>query len=397
MKRRTVQAPAHGSDESSACVGVFTSLTSEIERNILRGIVRYANALTDWHMMFDCWPHAYTAHDWRKCDAFIVRGGTLPTVAAVEVARTVLITGKPLPCAFRVWTDDRRIGSIAAEYLLSKGHERFVFAGNGSIFTFAEREAGFRERILAAGKTFVSVSRRADALSGQLRKDETAKIGEVLRQSPKPVAVCTGSAIDGRSVLQICRAYGLAVPHEVSVVSCDDDALIAKTSNPTLSGVDIRAEAIGYAAALHLDALISDPASVSPNSFEGVAPGAVVARASSDATVQAEPCVAKALRFIRLHALERVSTDDIARNAGVAERTLDRAFRAEIGRSPYNELLRLRLVRAHDFVTQTDWSINRISERCGFCSRARFVEQFKREYGYSPTQHRRGKDTPIRR
>ena len=87
--------------------------------------------------------------------------------------------------------------------------------------------------------------------------------------------------------------------------------------------------------------------------------------------------------------------DAIARAVGMAKRTLERAFRRELGRTPRQELIRIRVRRAHDLLMQTDWSVSRIAKRCGYSSTMHFVTHFRREYRLSPAQFRRSRARPA--
>jgi transcriptional regulator GlxA family with amidase domain len=86
--------------------------------------------------------------------------------------------------------------------------------------------------------------------------------------------------------------------------------------------------------------------------------------------------------------------DAIARAAGVAKRTLERVFHRELGRTPRQELIRIRARRAHDLLMQTDWSVGRIAKRCGYSSTMHMVKRFRREYRLSPAQYRRSRTRP---
>jgi AraC-like DNA-binding protein len=60
----------------------------------------------------------------------------------------------------------------------------------------------------------------------------------------------------------------------------------------------------------------------------------------------------------------------------------------QTGYTPYNYILHFRLEKAKQHLTETDWSIARISEEVGFTSPYNFSVAFKRSTGLSPKQFR---------
>ena len=373
-------------DAPAPRVCVLLNLTSEFDRDVLRGVLRYANALTDWQLLVQRWCKDMSDDEWAECDALIVRGADHPIYRShsAVLSRCVSVTGRPTGAAARVWTDDRALGAVAAGHLLSLGHARFVFVGARSNSVFRAREEGFRAAIEARRKKSVAVEEAFPDATGEDPEVWTQRISLLLKRTPRPLAVCVATPVDGRTVLNVCLALGLNVPHDVAVVSCEDESLVAESCRPALSGVDVRGEAIGYSAAERIEAILDAPDTTESGALVTVAPGAVVTRGSSDAVAVVEPCVVKALRYIQAHALEPVSVDAIARAVGMAKRTLERAFRRELGRTPRQELIRIRVRRAHDLLMQTDWSVSRIAKRCGYSSTMHFVTHFRREYRLSP-------------
>lgn len=80
---------------------------------------------------------------------------------------------------------------------------------------------------------------------------------------------------------------------------------------------------------------------------------------------------------------------DFAARAHLSERTLLRRFRAEIGTSPRQWLLRARLDRAREMLETTDLPIEAVAQNAGFPTAAALRSRFTTVLGTTPTTYRR--------
>lgn len=80
---------------------------------------------------------------------------------------------------------------------------------------------------------------------------------------------------------------------------------------------------------------------------------------------------------------------ELARQAGLGERTFLRRFTAATGTTPHRWLTERRLERAQRLLERTDLSIDEIAARCGYGSAAALRHQFARLRGTSPSRYRR--------
>ncbi|MFB7618476.1 helix-turn-helix domain-containing protein [Kitasatospora sp. NPDC056181] len=79
---------------------------------------------------------------------------------------------------------------------------------------------------------------------------------------------------------------------------------------------------------------------------------------------------------------------DLAEHAGISVSSLNRRFRAQAGVSPPQYLLRLRLDRARELLTQTDEPVERVAALAGFASAASLRQHFARLTGTTPRSYR---------
>lgn len=104
-----------------------------------------------------------------------------------------------------------------------------------------------------------------------------------------------------------------------------------------------------------------------------------------------------ALRIIWNYSHRHLSVSDIARQLGIARRTLERRFLAARKRTVLEELTACRLARAQRMLRETHLPIKHIAYAAGFSSPTHLPTVFQRELNMTPQQYRAGAvDTAIR-
>jgi LacI family transcriptional regulator len=81
--------------------------------------------------------------------------------------------------------------------------------------------------------------------------------------------------------------------------------------------------------------------------------------------------------------------EDVARQAGVSRRVLERRFVELLDRTPADEIRRVHLERARQLLVETDMALSQVAEIAGFSSQAYFSDLFRRQAGMTPIQYRR--------
>ncbi|AEW98270.1 GlxA family transcriptional regulator [Streptantibioticus cattleyicolor] len=95
---------------------------------------------------------------------------------------------------------------------------------------------------------------------------------------------------------------------------------------------------------------------------------------------------------------EPLSLADMARHAGVSVRTFTRRFRAEVGTSPGQWLVRQRVERALHLLETTDWPVDLVADRAGFGTGASLRQHLNAVVGITPQAYRRtfrGRRGPV--
>ena len=94
----------------------------------------------------------------------------------------------------------------------------------------------------------------------------------------------------------------------------------------------------------------------------------------------------KMLTYIYENYAEPVKLDDIAKAADISRSEAGRCFHTYMGCSPVDALIQYRLQMAHRLLSERSQTLQQISYACGFNSVSYFSRQFKKRYGYAPSQ-----------
>ncbi|MFX0575885.1 GlxA family transcriptional regulator [Nocardia nepalensis] len=94
------------------------------------------------------------------------------------------------------------------------------------------------------------------------------------------------------------------------------------------------------------------------------------------------------LRWLEENAAKSLTVEDVANQAGMSPRTLNRRFREQTGSTPLQWLHRARIRQAQYLLEATNHPVDRIATQVGFGSPTSFRDRFKRVVGTSPHAYR---------
>ena len=100
----------------------------------------------------------------------------------------------------------------------------------------------------------------------------------------------------------------------------------------------------------------------------------------------------KVIPYLEEHFAEAIPVPDIAAYAALNPQYLMRVFKKETGLSILEYVTELRMKKAAEILRETDWNNELIAERCGYISTNYFIRLFKKHYGMTPGEYRRGKE-----
>ena len=120
-----------------------------------------------------------------------------------------------------------------------------------------------------------------------------------------------------------------------------------------------------------------------------IPPHGVIGRQSTDILAIDDEAVVRALRFIQEHAFRDIGVRDILQELPISRRSLEIQFRKFLGRSPAEEIRRVRLERGRELLGRPDLSVSEIASACGFANGTRFGVAFRKRFGQTPLAYRK--------
>jgi len=280
-----------------------------------------------------------------------------------------------------VYTDAESIVRGVVRELLSLGFSDYAFVPYPEdVIWNREREAAFFRMVKANGKRAhkIDVGNKTDG------KDVIGVLVDGVARLPKPCGVFAVNDEMGGKVISACRLAGLSVPDDVAVVGVDNDESLCEQSQVSLSSVRIDYEAEGYVSAELLDRqmqLRTGGRRQSKVVHQLVDATGFVRRASSRRSIDAR--VAKALEHIRLHALKRVTPDEIAELMGVSRRFADMLFLSIVGQTVFDVVRQTRIERVKEMLSAQGHAMASIADKCGYPSLSALCREFKTVTGLS--------------
>ena len=99
--------------------------------------------------------------------------------------------------------------------------------------------------------------------------------------------------------------------------------------------------------------------------------------------------IADAVRIIRREApAQALRVSDLISRLPTSRAAFQKRFRAALGRSPKDEITRVRLQRLQQLLNDTDWSIKEIAFEMNFDSSEELGRFIRRKLGMSATEYR---------
>jgi len=288
-----------------------------------------------------------------------------------------------------VHTNDRSVGRLGAEHLLERGFRRFAFIEH-PFFWSADRRAGFVETVSAQGfeTDLYSVPFPSQVAGGPAAwEQQQLALSEWVSSLPKPIGVMTSTDLLGQQFLEACIRAKVNVPEQVAVIGADNDEPICNISYPPLSSVIINDAQRGYEAAALLDKLMAGKKAPPETTY--VEPSGVVSRASTDIMAIADEMLVQALRIVRDRACDGIGVDDVVRLVPLSRSVLERRFRKLVGRSINNQIVRVKLNRAVQLLSETQLELKVVAHKAGFGSIAYMTAVFQKRLQSTPGSYRR--------
>ncbi len=385
LDRNPVSVPLKSSSHVKR-IALSFPLRSSHWQEIVRGVYRFAEVQKSWMISFHNEEDVSTALA-GKPDGVIAMIQTAQEVCTLQawggfvVDASCELEDSPF---IQIGFDPLATGMVAADHLMALPGRAYACAGDTLSSTEQKIARGFVERLHQAGLDAIrtTFSSHDSSESTALRNhDVLAWLAEL----PKPAAIFALNDSLAHSLARSCFSAGLRVPQDIAILGCSNDEFLCSVSQPPLSSVSLPYAALGYEAAKLLDSIMS---SVEAPRRKLLPPLGAITRQSTDPAAQAEPALAAALRFIRENLTGRIGVDDIAEASGMSRSSLERRFRAVVGRSPLAELVRERVERAQHLLVNSELSIKEIAKVAGFHDVRHLSVTFRIKTGLTPSKYR---------
>jgi LacI family transcriptional regulator len=396
-------------------VALFMGLSDFYEHGIARGVVRYARSRQDWRIFGFGWMFSRLEDisSW-KGDGVIARvedAASADRLAALRIPVVDVAGGYDRPRFAKVTNDDFLTGYNAALHLLGCGLSRFAFLGVSGTRWSSLRREGFEravaERAGSGGRAGHEAPRTPlpaferplswweswGEEEGEAGKDGGA-LGAFLSALRRPFGLFACNDTTGLRAAEIAGRLRIPVPESMAVLGVDNEDILCELASPGLSSIMLDCEAIGFRAARALDEAVEGGAR--GGEVVAVPPKEVVERASTRVCACDDELVARAATFIRAEAQEGIDVSDVLGVVPASRRTLEKRFKAALGISVHDEIVRVRLAKAKRLLRETESTIEAVAAESGFGTAQRFYEVFRSREGVPPGQWRRaaGRDGP---
>jgi LacI family transcriptional regulator len=377
-------------------VALLIETSREYARGLLRGVARYLQEHTRWSVYFE--PHGLDSPPPKWLPKW-QGDGILVRINNRQMADAILRTGipavdlrgaLPTPGIPFIGVDNIPVARLGFEHLHNCGLRNFAFCGTPrgenpnqdlrcDYFVEVVRKAGF--------ECNVYVGERPARARPSWEQQQQGLVAW-LKKLPTPVGVMTCHDDRGQQVLDACRRAGLAVPDQVAVLGVDNDPNLCNLCNPPLSSIDVNSARIGYESAVLLERLMAGEKPPHQPCLLGP-PRGIAARRSTDLLWVDDEEVASAIRYIREHACEGIAVRDVLNQTSNSPSALEKRVKKTLGRTIKAEIGRIRLARAKLLLTETNWPVAKIAERCGFSEPKYFSAVFHKTIGMKAMDYRR--------
>lgn len=285
-----------------------------------------------------------------------------------------------------VYLNERKIALVAAKESLRIGRRSCAFVPylTDTVWSNTRRNV-FRKALNAHGltpRTFCADTRRACR-----PKDVQSLLRRFLATMPLPATVFAANDSMARETISAARALGLSVPEDVAVIGVDNNELIATSTTPSLTTVEIDFQKAGYMAAQLLDERMATPQGKVHSVFLG--PIRLVRRGSTAVTRRRDDIVANALEFIRRDCRKGITAADVAGLFPCSRRMAEIRFRTATGRSIGEEILSCRMDIVRSLLSNPNVRLDAIADLAGWRSPDVLRQYFRSATGMSMRDWRR--------
>lgn len=364
-------------------IALVTNPNDPFLRSVIQGVLAFRDETANWELRLFDFSQKHLLNEFLnwKFDGVLLIAVPVPMYSKLQESgrMRVSLLCEPNPdLKVQIAFDDVATARLAAKHLLDQSCRHFAFVRLSDEHWAVSREAVF-QAALAEHKQHSAVFADTNASSTQIEN--------FLRSLPKPCGVFAANDWQALRVANVARSIGLDIPGDLALLGVDNDPICCGISTPPLSSIQQATHALGRQSAALLDSLLhGEPAPVAPILLP---PVELIARQSSNILAIEDPELAAAIQFIHTHAHEHINVADVFNHVMCSRRWLQDRFSRTLGRSPLEEIRRVRLQRVSGMLVETELDLSSIAKRCGFSDSSKMASVFRRELGQTPSEFRR--------
>lgn len=374
-------------------VAIICGLANAYGRDVTLGATQYANLKRSWDLRIDTWNGQPLDH-LPACEGAVVAGvGVGDFELTLSRCRHVVhCTGEGYDgrCP-DVCTDDVAVGAMAGEYLLGCHLKHFAYYGwpdTGANYD-RRRYEGFARSVQQQGYDCSLCPLLWPQWHTRLTHEHHPKLIQWLDALPKPVGILAVDDVHAHDIASACLAGNIPVPEQVAIIGVNNDKLLCESAWPPLTSVNCEFTRVGYHAARVLERMMAGETLTDDERWVRLPPIGVTERQSTSIAAVDDPHIAAALRYIREHACHACTVSDVLKAIPLGRRWLEKQFKAYIGRTPHEEIMRVRMEAARRHLLDPTLTMPRIAELCGFSAIQSFTKAFRDTVGTTPAAYRR--------
>ncbi len=381
-------------------VALLVETSNAYSRGLLEGVIAYMKQHSNWSMFLTEQERGAEPPKWLAKwdgDGIIARIETENIAKAIKKINLPVVdlsANRHLKNVPWAETDDLAIAKLAVDHFVDRGFKHLAFCGDPAFAWSDARCERFRE-IVSERKLTCHVYQAIPRYDAKFSLDrEKRQLAAWLKRLPRPAAIMACYDFKAQQVLDVCREMEIAVPEQIAVLGVDNDRLLCEFADPPLSSIIPDTRRTGYEAAERLDRMMSGETVATLPSIALpliTKPLGVMTRESTDVLAIEDKDVVKGVKYIRQHAVNNIRVSDVLRQVDVSRRVFESRFQKTMGRTPHQEIQRVRINRIKEWLVETNLSVHEIAERAGFEHAEYMAAVFKRETGLAPTAYRDAK------
>ena len=364
--------------------------SSEFDRKLLRGLVRYSKENGPWlfYRMSSYyadllgkeglleWARTWQADaiigQWKRDDVNFLKELDIPVVLQNYHHRSTIFSN--------LTGDYEGTGAMAANFFIKKMYNNFAFFGINGLVWSDERREGFKKEVEKHGGDFYYME--FDIYS---TVDRTA-VSDWLKALPKPVALFCCDDAHALFISETCKINGIQIPEEISLLGVDNDDLMCSISDPPISSIVLDVEEGGYMIGKKIHSRITGE--LTENFNVVIEPTRIELRQSTERININDSNVLRVITYIENNFSKDIRIDSILDDVPLSRRSLEVRFKKETGTTIYQYILRCRCEHLAYMLVTTNRPIIEIAYEAGFTDYNNIARVFKKFYGCSPVEYR---------